>query len=182
MSRREASISGPWWPILSWMSWNSSDRRAKLTALPGVVHEARERVSNDDPARDAFGTRRSEASVDTPGNASVWPADRRVPAHPGKIATMATGSMPRAAHTSRLGAFQEDRRATAEPRWQGYGNEMAVRVTSEADPDTWCEGLSPDYPLERYFRACTGADDRRGDDRDTQARGGPSVLGLSAFQ
>jgi alkylation response protein AidB-like acyl-CoA dehydrogenase len=82
-----------------------------------------------------------------------------------------------------LAAFQEDRRCDREASMaKAYATEMAVRVTSEAIQIHGANGLSPDYPLERYFRDARALTIAEGTTEIHKLVVARSVLGLSAFQ
>jgi alkylation response protein AidB-like acyl-CoA dehydrogenase len=101
-----------------------------------------------------------------------------------KIATMATEiDASRLLIHRALAAFQEDRRCDREASMaKAYATEMAVRVTSEAIQIHGANGLSPDYPLERYFRDARALTIAEGTTEIHKLVVARSVLGLSAFQ
>ncbi|MBM0274309.1 acyl-CoA dehydrogenase family protein [Micromonospora tarensis] len=65
---------------------------------------------------------------------------------------------------------------------KAYATEMAVRVTSEAIQIHGANGLSPDYPLERYFRDARALTIAEGTTEIHKLVVARSVLGLAAFQ
>ncbi|PSJ29093.1 acyl-CoA dehydrogenase [Streptosporangium nondiastaticum] len=82
-----------------------------------------------------------------------------------------------------LTSIQEDRRSDREASMaKAYATEMAVRVTSDAIQVHGANGLSPDYPLERYFRDARALTIAEGTTEIHKLVVARSVLGLSAFQ
>ena len=100
-----------------------------------------------------------------------------------KIATMATEiDASRLLIHRALAAVEEDRRCDREASMaKAYATEMAVRVTSEAIQIHGANGLSPDYPLERYFRDARALTIAEGTTEIHKLVVARSVLGLSAF-
>jgi acyl-CoA dehydrogenase len=82
-----------------------------------------------------------------------------------------------------LTSIQENRRSDREASMaKAYATEMAVRVTSDAIQVHGANGLSPDYPLERYFRDARALTIAEGTTEIHKLVVARSVLGLSAFQ
>jgi acyl-CoA dehydrogenase len=82
-----------------------------------------------------------------------------------------------------LTAIQEDQRSDREASMaKAYATEMAVRVASEAIQIHGANGLSPDYPLERYFRDARALTIAEGTTEIHKLVVARSVLGLSAFR
>jgi alkylation response protein AidB-like acyl-CoA dehydrogenase len=101
-----------------------------------------------------------------------------------KIATMATEiDASRLLIHRALTAFQEDRRCDREASMaKAYATEMAVRVTSEAIQIHGANGLSPEYPIERYFRDARALTIAEGTTEIHKLVVARSVLGLTAFR
>lgn len=101
-----------------------------------------------------------------------------------KIATMATEiDASRLLIHRALAAVEEDRRCDREASMaKAYATEMAVRVTSDAIQIHGANGLSPDYPLERYFRDARALTIAEGTTEIHKLVVARSVLGLSAFR
>jgi acyl-CoA dehydrogenase len=101
-----------------------------------------------------------------------------------KIATMATQiDASRLLIHRALASIEENRRSDREASMaKAYATEMAVRVTSEAIQIHGANGLSPDYPLERYFRDARALTIAEGTTEIHKLVVARSILGLSAFQ
>jgi alkylation response protein AidB-like acyl-CoA dehydrogenase len=101
-----------------------------------------------------------------------------------KIATMATEiDASRLLIHRALAAIQENRRCDCEASMaKAYATEMAVRATSEAIQIHGANGLSPDYPIERYFRDARTLTIAEGTTEIHKLVVARSVLGLSAFR
>ncbi|MEV6826015.1 acyl-CoA dehydrogenase [Amycolatopsis sp. NPDC051102] len=82
-----------------------------------------------------------------------------------------------------LTSIQENRRSDREASMaKAYATEMAVRVASDAIQIHGANGLSPDYPLERYFRDARALTIAEGTTEIHKLVVARSVLGLSAFR
>lgn len=101
-----------------------------------------------------------------------------------KICTMATEiDAARLLIHRALTAYQEGRRCDREASMaKAYATEIAVRVTSDAIQIHGANGLSPDYPLERYFRDSRALTIAEGTTEIHKLVVARSVLGLSAFR
>jgi alkylation response protein AidB-like acyl-CoA dehydrogenase len=101
-----------------------------------------------------------------------------------KIATMATEiDAARLLVHRALTAVQDGRRCDREASMaKAYATEMAVRATSEAIQIHGANGLSPDYPLERYFRDARTLTIAEGTTEIHKLVVARAVLGLSAFR
>jgi acyl-CoA dehydrogenase len=101
-----------------------------------------------------------------------------------KIYTMATEiDASRLLIHRALTAYQEGRRSDREASMaKAYATEMAVRVTSDAIQIHGANGLSPDYPLERYFRDSRALTIAEGTTEIHKLVVARSVLGISAFR
>ncbi|WP_322768336.1 acyl-CoA dehydrogenase family protein [Frankia sp. Cr1] len=82
-----------------------------------------------------------------------------------------------------LTSVEEGRRSDREASMaKAYATEMAVRVASEAIQIHGANGLSPDYPLERYFRDARALTIAEGTTEIHKLVVARSILGLTAFQ
>ncbi|PSL51990.1 alkylation response protein AidB-like acyl-CoA dehydrogenase [Saccharothrix carnea] len=82
-----------------------------------------------------------------------------------------------------LTSIEENRRADREASMaKAYATEVAVRVASEAIQIHGANGLSPDYPTERYFRDARALTIAEGTTEIHKLVVARSVLGLTAFQ
>lgn len=101
-----------------------------------------------------------------------------------KIYTMATEiDAARLLIHRALSAYQDGQRSDREASMaKAYATEMAVRVTSDAIQIHGAYGLSPDYPLERFFRDSRALTIAEGTTEIHKLVVARSVLGLSAFR
>jgi alkylation response protein AidB-like acyl-CoA dehydrogenase len=82
-----------------------------------------------------------------------------------------------------LTSIEEGRRADREASMaKAYATEMAVRVASDAIQIHGAYGLSPDFPLERYFRDARALTIAEGTTEIHKLVVARSILGLTAFQ